>query len=98
MLKISAAEGVLMHELLRSNDAVLLSFAEAVLRQMGIFCLVADQHISVIEGSIGAFPRRLLVDSDDATAGRRALEEAGLGQWIYEPEPFLGGRAANSPT
>ncbi|RTL65590.1 MAG: DUF2007 domain-containing protein, partial [Hyphomicrobiales bacterium] len=54
-----------MQELLRSNDAVLLNFAEVVLRQIGITCLIADQHMSVIEGSIGVFPRRLLVDSDD---------------------------------
>ncbi|HEU4379621.1 MAG TPA: DUF2007 domain-containing protein [Hyphomicrobiaceae bacterium] len=67
-----------MHELLRSNDAVLISFAESLLRQAGIGCLVADQHISVIEGSIGAFPRRLLVHADDAPAARQVLTEAGL--------------------
>lgn len=78
-----------MYELLRTNDAVLMSFAEAVLRQMGIASLVADQHMSVIEGSIGAFPRRLLVSGEDAAAAHRALEEAGLGQWIYDPDPSL---------
>lgn len=74
-----------MLEILRSNDAVLLSYAEVVLRQMGIDCLIADQHISVIEGSIGAFPRRLLVDHDDAERARAALRDADLGQWIYDP-------------
>ncbi len=73
-----------MQEVLRSNDPVLLSFAEVVLRQMGITCLIADQHMSVIEGSIGAFPRRLLVDADDIGPAQRALTEAGLGQWLYE--------------
>jgi hypothetical protein len=87
-----------MHELLRSNDAVLLSFAEVVLRQNDLFCLIADQHISVIEGSIGAFPRRLLVHGEDAAAGRRALEEAGLGQWLYTPEPGILDGIAGSPT
>jgi hypothetical protein len=71
-----------MHELLRSNDAVLISFAEAMLRQAGIASMVADQHISVIEGSIGAFPRRLLVSADDATTARRVLTEAGLDSWL----------------
>jgi Putative prokaryotic signal transducing protein len=71
-----------MHELLRSNDAVLISFAEAMLRQAGIASMVADQHISVIEGSIGAFPRRLLVSADDATSARRVLTEAGLDSWL----------------
>lgn len=67
-----------MRELLRSNDAVLLSFAESVLRQAGIPCMLADEYMSVVEGSIGAFPRRLLVGLDDWTAARRALTEAGL--------------------
>jgi hypothetical protein len=71
-----------MHELLRSNDAVLISFAEAMLRQAGIGSMVADQHISVIEGSIGAFPRRLLVTADDAASARRVLAEAGLDSWL----------------
>jgi hypothetical protein len=71
-------------ELLRSNDAILLDYAQVVLRQLGIACLVADQHMSVIEGSIGAFPRRLLVGADDLDAARRALQETGLGQWLYD--------------
>jgi hypothetical protein len=71
-----------MHELLRSNDAVLISFAEAMLRQAGIATMVADQHISVIEGSIGAFPRRLLVSADDAATARRVLTDAGLDSWL----------------
>jgi hypothetical protein len=73
-----------MHELLRSNDAVLISFAEAMLRQAGIASLLADQHISVIEGSIGAFPRRLLVSADDAVSARRVLTEAGLDSWLTD--------------
>ncbi|KAB2915281.1 MAG: DUF2007 domain-containing protein [Hyphomicrobiaceae bacterium] len=71
-----------MLELLRSNDAVLISFAESILRQAGIASVVADQHISVVEGSIGAFPRRLLVSSEDGAAARRVLAEAGLDTWL----------------
>ena len=71
-----------MHELLRSNDPVLISFADSILRQAGVTSLVADQHISVIEGSIGAFPRRLLVADEDGPAARRALREAGLEAWL----------------
>lgn len=82
-----------MSELLRSNDAILLGYVEVVLRQLGIACLIADQHISVIEGSIGAFPRRLLVGADDLPAARRALQEAGLGDWIYDE----AGRPPNAP-
>ena len=75
-----------MRELLRSNDAVLLNFAEVVLRQIGITCLIADQHISVIEGSIGAFPRRVMVPEADQAAARRALTEAGLGASLTREE------------
>jgi Putative prokaryotic signal transducing protein len=67
-----------MCELLRSNDAVLLSVAESLLRQAGIASVLADQHVSVQEGSIGAFPRRLLVRIDDWPTARRVLIEAGL--------------------
>jgi tRNA1(Val) A37 N6-methylase TrmN6 len=71
-----------MREILRSNDAVLLSFAQSVLRQTGIDSLIADQHISVLEGSIGAFPRRLLVGDEDWHAAHRALTGADLGAWL----------------
>jgi hypothetical protein len=71
-----------MREVLRSNDAVVISFAQAILKELGIANFVADQHISVAEGSIGVFPRRLLVDMDDVTAARRALTEAGLEIWL----------------
>src|SRR4029453_2050574 len=74
--------GSRMHELLRSNDAVLISFAESILREAGVGSLVADQHMSVIEGSIGAFPRRLLVKTEDAATARQALSEAGLDAWL----------------
>jgi hypothetical protein len=73
-----------MRELLRSNDAVLIGFAQSVLRQAGIDCFVADQHISVVEGSIGAFPRRLLVDGKDWQAARGMLTEAGLGASLFD--------------
>jgi hypothetical protein len=71
-----------MREILRSNDPVVISFAQSVLQQAGIANFVADQHMSIAEGSIGAFPRRLLVDASDWGAARRLLDEAGLGQWL----------------
>lgn len=71
-----------MREVLRSNDSVVISFAEAILRDLGIGSFVADQHMSVVEGSIGVFPRRLLVDSPDWGAARRALTQAGLEVWL----------------
>ena len=71
-----------MQEVLRSNDFVIISFAQAVLRDVGIDYFVADLHMSVVEGSIGAFPRRLQVAAEDAARARRVLGEAGLQAWL----------------
>ncbi len=71
-----------MQEVLRSNDAVVISFAQAVLQEAGIGNFVADLHTSVAEGSIGIFPRRLLVSSEDLAAARRALTDADLQAWL----------------
>ena len=67
-----------MVELLRTNDAVLISAIEALLSGAGIAHVVVDQNISVLEGSIGAFPRRILVGADELDAARRLLTDAGL--------------------
>jgi len=75
-----------MREILRSNDAVLISFAEAMLRQAGIASFLADQHISVVEGSIGAFPRRLLVGGEDWPTAHGILSNAGLGDSLINDE------------
>ncbi len=67
-----------MIELIRTNDLVLIGFAESLLTGAEIPVLVADNHISVMEGMIGAFPRRLLVPEDHARQARRILTDAGL--------------------
>ena len=67
-----------MIELLRTNDIVLIGFAQSLMEEAQIQVLVADNHISVLEGSIGAFPRRLLVPEDWAAQARRLLVDAGL--------------------
>jgi hypothetical protein len=71
-----------MLEVLRSNDFVIISFAQAVLRDAGIDYFLADLHISAAEGSIGAFPRRLQVADEDFRQARRVLQEAGLQAWL----------------
>ncbi len=65
--------------LLRTNDIVLISVVESLLEEAGIGCFVADQYVSAIEGSIGAFPRRVMVSADREAQARRLLTEAGLG-------------------
>lgn len=67
-----------MIELLRTNDPVLVSFAASVLRDAGITHSVADSHMSVIDGSIGALQRRLLVAEDREQEARDLLVEAGV--------------------
>jgi hypothetical protein len=73
-----------MQELLRSNDSVLLSYVSALLQEEGIDFIVADLNMSVLEGSIGALPRRVLVESSDIAQARRTLTEAGIGHVIAE--------------
>jgi Putative prokaryotic signal transducing protein len=67
-----------MRELLRTNDAVLISAIEALLKSAHIDHMVVDQNISVLEGSIGIFPRRILVGENQFAAARRLLAEAGF--------------------
>ena len=63
---------------MRSNNAVTLSFVEALMRDAGIGVMIADQNMSIIEGSIGAIPRRILVESDRIDQARRIMRDAGL--------------------
>jgi hypothetical protein len=65
-----------MRELFRSNDAVRLSWAQARLRDAGIDCLVLDHHTSLVEGSIGAIPRRLMVAEQDHDRARAIIAAA----------------------
>ncbi|TCU19049.1 DUF2007 domain-containing protein [Rhizobium sullae] len=67
-----------MHELIRANDPVLLSYAQSLLEDAGIHCFVADQGMSILEGSLGMLPRRLLVEEERADQARRILTDAGL--------------------
>ena len=64
-----------MREVLRTNDLVLISYALHVLSEAGIAGHVFDTHTSAIEGSIGALPRRIMVEEDDYRAARRLLHE-----------------------
>lgn len=64
---------------MRSNDPVALSFAESLMKDAGIFAMIADQGMSVLEGSLGILQRRLMVESDRAEEARRILTDAGLG-------------------
>jgi hypothetical protein len=72
-------EDIVWHELIRTNDAVLVSAVQALLDAAHIPHLVFDQNMSVLEGSIGILPRRILVNECCIDDARRLLAEAGLG-------------------
>ena len=76
-----------MRELLRTNDLVLLSLVRAVLEAEGLYFFIADEAMSIMEGSLGILPRRVLVAADDAVEARDALLEAGV-----DPSLLAGGR------
>ena len=65
-----------MRELLRSNDLVHISWVRSVLDGAGIDSVVLDEAISGVEGSIGAFPRRIMVPGELLEAAQMALERA----------------------
>ena len=65
-----------MKELFRTNDPVLVSWAEAVLAGEGIAAFVMDGHMSVLEGSANAIPRRVMVADDDFIRARTMIDAA----------------------
>lgn len=67
-----------MIELLRTNDPVLISFVEALLRDAEIGFFVADRNMRVMEGSIGILLRRVMVAEDDIGEARALLRDAGI--------------------
>ncbi len=76
--KLQQNLGHCMRELLRTNDVVLLSFAQALLEQNGLHVVVLDTHMSVLDGSIGALPRRLMVVEAELARAREVLESADI--------------------
>jgi hypothetical protein len=66
-----------LRELTRSNDLVWLSWLSSLLADAGIPCHMLDTHMSVLEGSIAAIPRRLMVADEDFDEASR-LMAAGL--------------------
>lgn len=65
-----------MRDVLKTNDVVLLNFAEAVLADAGIEAVVFDGHMSVMDGSLGILPRRLMVAEEDFARAQLVLAEA----------------------
>lgn len=75
-----------MRELVRSNDMVLVSYIVDLLQQEGLAAVVFDVHMSILEGSVGVLPRRVMVAGDDELRARRLVAEAGLRDHLSKPE------------
>ncbi len=71
-----------MRELMRTNDVALISAVEALLMEAGIPHQILDQNMSVLEGAIGAFPRRIRVADEVEAEARELLSDAGLGDQL----------------
>ncbi|WP_112320512.1 putative signal transducing protein [Oceanibium sediminis] len=64
-----------MEEILSTTDPTVIAFATALLRGEDIECFVMDVHMSIMEGSIGIFPRRMMVARRDAFRARAILRD-----------------------
>ncbi len=69
-----------MIEILRTNDLILISVVSSLLEETEIAYFVADQHMSVLEGSTGFLARRIMVERDAESRARRLLTDAGFGE------------------
>jgi hypothetical protein len=67
-----------MKELLRTNDPTVIAFAKALLQGEDIEWFEMDVHMSVLEGSIGVLPRRLMVADRDFFMASAALRDNGI--------------------
>lgn len=67
-----------MRELIRTTDPTVIAFASALLDGEGIVVFAMDVHMSVLEGSIGILPRRLMVADADLERARAVLADNGL--------------------
>ena len=68
----------MLHLLVRTNNAVLLSYVQSLLADESIEAVVFDENISIVEGLIDIFPRRVMVHTEDVSRARHVLWEAGL--------------------
>jgi hypothetical protein len=75
-----------MREILRTNDAVVVSVVGALFDGAKIQHLVLDQNMSVLEGSLGILPRRVLVADGQLLRARQLLRDAGLGHELRSDE------------
>lgn len=76
-----------VQEIIRSNNPVLLSFVQSRLADEGLSCLVLDNNMSVLEGSLGILAARVLVPDDEADRARQVLHDSGVGHELRPAAP-----------
>ena len=74
-----------MIAILKTVNPATLNFAQAVLKEAGIPFFLMDQNVSIIDGSIGIIPRRLMVVEEDYEDAAQAFIDAGLSENIHKP-------------
>jgi hypothetical protein len=73
-----------MEELLRTTDPTLIPFTQALLSAEDIDCFVLDANMSVLEGSLGILPRRVMVRREDLFRARAILRDNGVEPYSRE--------------
>lgn len=71
-----------MQQLIQTNDPVLITFVETLLKEKNIDVIILDQNMSVLEGSIGVLQKRVMVTDDDLPLARQILIDANLENWL----------------
>lgn len=68
-----------MKAVIKTNDPLMVSFVIDLLKKEGVKAFEFDQNFSVLDGSIGVIPRRIMVIDDELELARELLKGAGLG-------------------
>lgn len=71
-----------MIEIMRTTNPVDVNYIQALLKDADIFVAVFDDNISVVEGSIGLFPKRVMISGDDINAAREVLRGTELEEFL----------------
>jgi putative signal transducing protein len=74
-----------LREIIRTNDPVLISVIQHLLKQAEVYHMVLDTNMSVMEGSLGILPCRILVEDDGWDEARQTLTDADI---ELEPDKY----------
>ena len=77
-MRCHALNSPIMKQLLSTTDPTIIAFAKALLQGEGINCFEMDVNMSVLEGGIGLFPRRIMVADDDYLPAARVMRDNGI--------------------